>query len=305
MTKEYAFYPGCSSQLRGSASNYLISVNSMCETLGIKMTPIPDWNCCGASISYAGSGELARHVMNARNFALAETHLPGQDVVATCAACWLGARETREKLDASSHLMAETNEALKQAGLTYQARAQVRHMVEVLVEDIGYEAIAEPVVKPLEGVRFAGYVGCQTNRPFGIAGESFENPMYLDRMVQTVGAEALTEYDQKVSCCGGALAFSEPEKSQKQIRQIVESAYDHGADMIVTPCPLCQANVEIYQAEINRRHGTKLNMPVAYYSQLLAVAYGATPRQAGLDGHVIQPKKLQDIAVKVVPVATA
>jgi heterodisulfide reductase subunit B len=305
MTKEYAFYPGCSSQLRGSASNYLISVNSMCETLGIKMTPIPDWNCCGASISYAGSGELARHVMNARNFALAETHLPGQDVVATCAACWLGARETRGKLDASSHLMAETNEALKQAGLTYQARAQVRHMVEVLVEDIGYEAIAEPVVKPLEGVRFAGYVGCQTNRPFGIAGESFENPMYLDRMVQTVGGEALTEYDQKVSCCGGALAFSEPEKSQKQIRQIVESAYDHGADMIVTPCPLCQANVEIYQAEINRRHGTKLNMPVAYYSQLLAVAYGATPRQAGLDGHVIQPKKLQDIAVKVVPVATA
>jgi heterodisulfide reductase subunit B len=305
MTKEYAFYPGCSSQLRGSASNYLTSVNSMCETLGIKMTPIPDWNCCGASISYAGSGELARHVMNARNFALAETHLPGQDVVATCAACWLGARETRGKLDASSHLMAETNEALKQAGLTYQARAQVRHMVEVLVEDIGYEAIAEPVVKPLEGVRFAGYVGCQTNRPFGIAGESFENPMYLDRMVQTVGAEALTEYDQKVSCCGGALAFSEPEKSQKQIRQIVESAYDHGADMIVTPCPLCQANVEIYQAEINRRHGTKLNMPVAYYSQLLAVAYGATPRQAGLDGHVIQPKKLQDIAVKVVPVATA
>jgi len=104
------------------------------------------------------------------------------------------------------------------------------------------------------------------------------------------------------ACCGGALAFSEPEKSQKQIKAIVESAYDHGADMIVTPCPLCQANVEIYQAEINRRHGTKLNMPVAYYSQLMAVAYGATPKQAGLDGHIIKPTKLQQIAVKVVPV---
>jgi heterodisulfide reductase subunit B len=301
MKKEYAFYPGCSSQLRGSASNYLTSVNAMSDKLDIRMTPIPDWNCCGASISYAGSGELARHVMNARNFALSEKHLPGQDVVATCAACWLGAKETKQKLDASSELMAETNEALKEAGLQYQAKTEVRHMVEVLIEDLGYEALAKPVVKPLEGVKFAGYVGCQTNRPFGIAGESFENPLYLDKMVETVGGEALTKYEQKVACCGGALAFSEPEKSQKQIKAIVESAYDHGADMIVTPCPLCQANVEIYQAEINRRHGTKLDMPVAYYSQLLAVAYGATPKQAGLDGHVIKPTKLQEIAVKVVP----
>lgn len=272
----------------------------MCDVLDIKMTPIPDWNCCGASIGYAGSGELARHVMNARNFALSAEHLPGQDIVATCAACWLGAKETKQKLDASSRLLAETNEALQQAGLQYKGGTQVRHMVEVLIEDVGYEEMARHVVRPLEGVKFAGYVGCQTNRPFGIAGESFENPMYLDKMVETVGGEALPKYEQKVTCCGGALAFSEPDKSQKQIKQIVEAAYDRGADMIVTPCPLCQANVEIYQSEINRKHGTRLNMPVAYYSQLLAVAYGASPKQAGLDGHVIQPKKLQDIAIKVV-----
>jgi heterodisulfide reductase subunit B len=170
----------------------------------------------------------------------------------------------------------------------------------VLIEDFGYEELGKPVVKPLEGIKFAGYVGCQTNRPFGIAGESFENPKYLDKLVETVGGEAATEYEQKVTCCGGALAFSEPEKSQKQIKDIVESAYDHGADMIVTPCPLCQANVEVYQSEINKRYGTKLNMPVTYYSQLMTVAYGGTAKQAGLDGHIIQPKKLQDIAVRVV-----
>jgi heterodisulfide reductase subunit B len=175
-------------------------------------------------------------------------------------------------------------------------------MVEVLIEDLGYEELGRHVVKPLEGIKFAGYVGCQTNRPFGIAGESFENPLYLDKLVETVGGEAVTDYDQKVTCCGGALAFSEPEKSQKQIKDIVESAYDHGADVIVTPCPLCQANVEIYQSEINRKRGTRLDMPVAYYSQLMAVAYGAAPKAAGLDGHVIKPKKLQDIAVKVVAV---
>ena len=298
--REYAFYPGCSSTLRGSAANYLVSVNSMCDKLDVKMTQIPDWNCCGASISYAGSSELARHVLSARNFALSDKHLPGQDIVATCAACWLGGRETIEKLDASSQLLADTNEALKEAGLEYKPGIEIRHMVEVLVEDLGYEELGKPVVKPLDGVKVAGYVGCQTNRPFGIAGESFENPMYLDKLIETVGGEALSKYEEKVSCCGGSLAFCEPEKAEKQIKNIVESAYDHGADMICTPCPLCQANVEVYQSEINRKHGTKLNMPVVYYSQLLSTAYGGTLKEAGLDGHIIQPKKLQDIAVKVV-----
>ncbi len=298
--REYAFYPGCSSTLRGSAANYLVSVNSMCDKLDVKMTPIPDWNCCGASISYAGSSELARHVLSARNFALSEKHLPGQDIVATCAACWLGGRETKEKLDASSQLMADTNEALKEAGLQYSGKTEIRHMVEVLIDDLGYEELAKPVVKPLDGVKVAGYVGCQTNRPFGIAGESFENPLYLDKLVETMGGEALTKYEEKVSCCGGSLAFSEPEKAQKQIKNIVEAAYDQGADVICTPCPLCQANVEVYQSEINKKHGTKLNMPVVYYSQLLSVAYGGTLKEAGLDGHIIQPKKLQEIAVKVV-----
>jgi heterodisulfide reductase subunit B len=296
MNKRYAFYPGCSSQSKASASNYLVSTNAMCKTLGVQLTPIPDWNCCGGSISYAGSGELARHVMNARNFALAEKHLRGQDIVATCAACWLGARETKEKLDASAERMADANEALAAAGLEYKGNASVRHMVEVLIEDIGYDALAKPVVKPLSGIRFAGYVGCQTNRPFGIAGDSFENPQYLDKLVEAAGGEAVTDYDQKVACCGGALAFSEPEKSQTQIRAIVESAYDYKADMIVTPCPLCQANVEIYQSEINKRYGTSLDMPVTYYSQLLTVAYGGTIKEAGLDGHIIEPTHLKQLA---------
>ena len=303
--KEYAFYPGCTSHYRGSASNYLVSAESMCKTLDISLTQIPDWNCCGASVSYAGSGELARHVINARNFALAEQHLPGQDIVATCAACWLNARETKEQLDGSAQLLADTNEALKEAGLQYKGESHVRHMVEVLIEDFGYDALGAKVVKPLDGVKFAGYVGCQTNRPFGIAGESFENPVYLDKLVETMGGEAVTDYDQKVTCCGGALAVSEPEKSQAQIKDIVESAYDHGADMIVTPCPLCQANVEIYQTDINKKYGTKFNIPVTYYSQLMTVAYGGTAKDAALDGQIIRATKLEEIAVRVVPVRKA
>ncbi len=296
--KEYAFYPGCSSQLKASASNYLTSVNTMCEKLDVKLTEIPDWNCCGASIGYAEGGELPRLAINARNFALSEQHLPGKDIVATCAACWLSSRETKERLDHTSQLLKETNEALAAAGLAYKGEVQVKHMVEVLVEDIGYDGIKQPVVKPLQGLKFAGYVGCQTNRPFGIAGESFENPVYLDQMVEALGGEAMKSYDQKVTCCGGALAFSEPEKSQKQIKDIIESAYDHGAEMLVTPCPLCQANTEVYQSEINKKYGTKFNMPVLYYSQLMAIAYGASAKDAGLDGQLIKAEKLEKICGK-------
>ena len=296
--RQYSFYPGCSSQKGASASNYLVSVEAMCEELDVELNEIPDWNCCSASIGYCGGGELSRLALSARNIALSEQYNTGQDIVATCAACWLATRETKERLEDDDGLMAETNQALAEAGLKLRNETRIRHMVEVLVEDIGYEEMGRHVTRPLEGMKIAGYVGCQTNRPFGIEGESFENPMYLDKLTETLGAEPVEDYDKKVSCCGGALAFSEPEKSQALIKDIIEAACDGGAEMIVTPCPVCQMNVEIYQDQINATYGTKFKMPVAYYSTLMAVAYGKSAKQAGLDGHVIRAKRLEAIAGK-------
>ena len=134
---KYSFYPGCSSERKASASNYMVSVDSMCKKLDIQLSEIPDWNCCGASIGYAEGGELPRHVMNARNIALSEKHNQGQDIVASCAACWLGARETAERLSASEQLLADTKEVLKEAGLDVELRNEtpIRHMVEALIED--------------------------------------------------------------------------------------------------------------------------------------------------------------------------
>jgi heterodisulfide reductase subunit B len=272
--KQYAFYPGCSSQKKASADNFLRSIKVVTQKLDIQLNEIPDWNCCGASISYSEGGELPRLALSARNLALAEQNLPGQDMVSVCPACWLSTREASERLHESDSLLAETNEALREAGLQLKNEVKSRHFVEVLVEDVGFEEMRRPVVKELDGLKFAGYVGCQTNRPFGIAGESFENPQYLDKMVEMTGAEPIPEYDQKVTCCGGALAFSEPDKSQKQIR------------------------VEVYQAEINRKQGTKFAMPVVYYTQLMTVAYGGSVADAGLDGHVIEPTKLAEVAAK-------
>lgn len=294
--RNYSFYPGCSSQKGASASNYTTSVNAMCEVLNIQLNDIPDWNCCSASIGYAGGGELPRLTLSARNLALSELHHPGQDIVATCAACWLSTKEAKERFEHDPQLFAEANTALKEAGLTLKNEKKVRHMVEVLIEDIGYDGLKAQVKKPLKGIKIAGYVGCQTNRPFGVAGGSFENPVYLDKMIDAMGATPIENYDKKVSCCGGALAFSEPEKSQDLIKDIIQSAYDGGADMIVTPCPVCQMNVEVYQGHINKRHGTNFSMPVVYYSTLMAVAYGKSGKEAGLGGQVIRAKQLDELA---------
>jgi heterodisulfide reductase subunit B len=296
MSKEYIFYPGCSSQEKASANNYMESINVLCGQLDIKLNEIPDWNCCGASIGYAGGGELPRLALSARNLALAEQVDPQQDVVATCAACWLATRETKERLQEKPDLMEETNQALAEAGLKFEGKQNVRHMVEVLIEDFGYEELGSKVTNPLEGIKIAGYVGCQTNRPFGIDGESFENPKYLDKLIETLGAEPVENYDKKASCCGGALIFSEPEKSQALIKDIIEAAYDGGADMIVTPCPVCQMNVEVYQDQINATYNTKFKMPVVYYSQLMNVAYGSSAKEAALDGQVIRATKLEEKA---------
>lgn len=293
---EYSYYPGCSSQTGASSSNMMRSVDTMCEELDVKLNQIPDWNCCSASIGYGSGSVLPRMTLSARNIALSEEHNPDQDIVATCAGCWLSTKEASERFKDDPDLMAEANQALAEANLKMTNKTLIRHMAEVLIEDVGYDSIKAGVKKPLEGIKIAGYVGCQTNRPFGIDGESFENPMYLDKLVDNLGGESVPTYEKKVQCCGGALAFSEPEKSQEMIHGIIEAAYDNGADMIVTPCPLCQANVEIYQDEINARFNSKFEMPVVYYSQLISVAYGRNSKDSALDGQLIKAKKLEDIA---------
>ena len=299
MANEYSYYPGCSSQKGASGSNLQRSIDTICNQLDIKLNNIPDWNCCSASIGYSGGGELPRLALSARNIALSEKHNKGQEIVASCAACWLATRETKERIEGSEEIREGTETALKEAHLEISREMpKVRHMTEVLIEDIGFDAMKAKVVKPLEGIKIASYVGCQTNRPFGIDGESFENPKYMDKMVEAMGAESCPTYEKKVACCGGALAFSEPAKSQALVKGIIEAAYDNGADMIVTPCPVCQMNVEIYQDQINATYGTKFNIPVTYYSTLMAVAYGSSAKEAALDGQVIRAKQLEDIAAK-------
>lgn len=293
--KQFAYYPGCSSEKMASAANMEHSVQSMCRMLGIELKEIDDWNCCSASIGYAGGGHLPRLALSARNLALAKAQQGDRPVVAACAACWLALRETNERMHEEPHVKEDLNTALQVAGLAYDGSLTIRHLVEVLIEDIGYEALKAKVTRPLKGVRMAGYVGCQTNRPFGIGGGSFENPDYLDRMIEAVGAIAVP-YPMKVACCGGALAFSENEKSCVLIRDILQCAADQQAQVIVTPCPVCQLNVEVYQGKVNKLFGTNFNIPVVYYSQLFVLAWGGSWRDAALHQQVVPADVLKPFA---------
>lgn len=296
---EYSFYPGCSSQEKASADNYMRANNTMCSELDIQLNEIPDWNCCAASIGYAGGGELPRISLSARNIALSQQANAQQDIVATCAACWLATREAKERIEESEKIRSGVDASLAEANIKIEGEMPAtRHMTEVLMQDVGLEEIKAKVKKPLEGLKIASYVGCQTNRPFGIDGESYENPMYLDKLTEALGGEAMSDYQKKASCCGGALMFTEPDKSKALVKDIIEAAYDSGAEMIVTPCPVCQMNVEVYQDDINAQYNTNFKIPVVYYSSMISVAMGRNIVDSGLDGQVITAEKLNEIAQK-------
>ena len=138
---EFSYYPGCSSQSKASADNYMKATKVVCNEPDIQLTAIPDWNCCSASVGYAGGGELPRLALSARNMALSEQAHPDQDIVATCAACWLSTKETQERLNDNSDRMAETNTALAEAGLPLDNEKNMPHMVEVLTEDVGSDEL--------------------------------------------------------------------------------------------------------------------------------------------------------------------
>jgi heterodisulfide reductase subunit B2 len=270
----------------------------MCEELDIQLNEIPDWNCCAASIGYAGGGELPRLTLSARNIALSEQHNPGQEIVATCAACWLSTREAAERLHEDQSLLAECNTALAEAGLKLKGEVPIKHMAEVLIEDLGYEAIAAKVKKPLEGHQDRRLRGLPDQPALRHRRGVLREPQVPGQAGRELGGDSIPDYEKKVQCCGGALAFSEPEKSQEMVKGIIEAAYDHGADMIVTPCPVCQMNVEVYQDDINATYGTKFKIPVVYYSTLMAVAYGRGQGRGPQRRQIIPAKQLEALAAK-------
>lgn len=298
--KTMTYFPGCSSQ--GSGRHLDKSLRAIMPEVGIELDDIEDWSCCGASVGHIGGGQLPNLALTGRN--LAKAHEKGtRDVVTGCAACYLNTHRGNEKIKADVKKRAEVNEALSVAGLSYDGDLKVRHACEVLVNDVGVEAIRNRVTNPLTGLKVAGYVGCQTVRPFagtqaGGDYDAYDDPVFLDDFTKACGAEAVP-FAQKTSCCGGSVAVMSPERTLDLMKNILEEAKKAGADVISTPCPLCQTNVEMYQAAINEKFGTDFNIPVLFYSQIMAVAFGMDGKKdAALHRNTIRAEKLEKMVKK-------
>jgi len=296
--KKFTYYPGCSSQ--GSAKHLDESLRAIAPELGIELEDINDWNCCGASVGHVGGGTLPNLSLTGRNLANASKQ-GKQDVMTGCAACYLNTHAGNEKIKNDVALRGRVNEALAAADTSYDDDLQVRHACEVIVNEVGLDKIKERVTNPLTGLKVASYVGCQTVRPFantdgGGKYDTYDDPEFLDNFTEACGAEAV-DFDVKTACCGGSVSVMSPEKTLHLIKKILDAAKESDADVIATPCPLCQTNVEMYQDAINKEFGTDFNIPVVFYSQIMALAFGMDKEKgAALQRNTIRSEKMESMA---------
>lgn len=282
---DYTYYPGCS--LESAHSSYSDSVIKVFEHLGSNLIELEDWNCCGAT-AYMSVKEILGMSIAARNLALAEKYK--RDIVAPCSACFTNLAKTNRYLKAVPELREKVNQCLNEAGLEYNLSLNVRHPLDVLVNDIGIDKIKEKTKYSLEGLKIANYYGCQIVRPEK-GFDDREEPTTMDMLFEALGAENIY-FPAKLKCCGGMLMTTYEEVALKLSKEIIECAIENKANCMVTTCPLCQMNVEAYQDKINKVYNTNYNIPVLFFTQVLGLAFGFNDKELGIDKNLTDTIKL-------------
>jgi heterodisulfide reductase subunit B len=275
VTVKYAYYPGCS--LEKTQRGYDESVRKVFKILGQELVEIDDWNCCGATV-YMSVKETVALAVSARNLALAEGMK--LDIVAPCSSCFTTLSKTSRIMNSNPEMHRRVNEALAEGGLSYSGRTVIRHPLDILMHDVGIEAILAKQKTNLAGLKIAPYYGCQIVRPDKTF-DDHENPVLMDRLFSKCGGQ-MVYFPMKVRCCGGMLMTTFEETALKLNKELLACATENGADVIVTTCPLCHFNLEGYQERINATYGTTFNMPILFFTQLLGLVLGATPNELGV-----------------------
>lgn len=280
---QYLYYPGCS--LRSTGRAYEESLLAVMKSLDVELRELDDWNCCGAT-AYMAIDQTCAFALAARNLALAEadtTNGNKPQLIAPCSACYLVLSKTQRYLNEHSELGDRVRAGLRDVGLNYEGRVIVRHPLDVLLNDVGLDTIRARVREPLENTAVACYYGCQVVRPYATFDDQ-HNPMSMDHLMRAVGADTIN-WPLKTRCCGGSLTGTIPEVGYKLNHIILHEAQNRGATVVATACPLCQFNLECLQDKMNARFDAKVDMPTAYFTQLLGVALG-------LPGDVLGLKRL-------------
>lgn len=278
---KYVFYPGCA-MLR-SARPYLDSLQAVQDALTMELQEVEDWNCCGAT-EYMSIWRLPAYSLVGRNLALASAQTNGDGkLLAACSACYLNLAKTDHYMQEDPLLDQQVNQALSAGGLHYQAGTiEVRHLLDVILNDIGIERISELVTRPLAGLRVAAYYGCLIVRPDHA--QRWDNPEYpnaLEALMSALGAEVV-DFPLKTHCCGGHMTQISPPTAYELIRRLVHGAAEYEADVLVTVCPMCQLNLDAYQVEMNKHFRTDYEIPILFVTQLMGLAFGCSPNELGL-----------------------
>ena len=290
--KYYSYFPGCSA---GSTAIGLgLSVRAIAEPLDMELIELESWTCCG-STPCGSLDELEAVVVAARNLALAEK--TGLDMVTPCSSCYVTLNQAAIYMEDHPELKRQVNEALAVANLEYHGNLRIRHLVDVLLNDVTPGVIASKIQRGLNGLKVAPYYGCQLVRPH-YGSDDTEFPQSLDCLVKSLGAEAVP-YPLKTRCCGGALIISEQSLALGLIRKLLDSAVKNGARCIVTPCPLCQTNLDAYQSRVNSKFKTGYNLPILFISQLIGLALGIDHISLGLNTNIVSPNEVLDYIYEV------
>ena len=272
---KYAFYPGCAGGT--TAGEYNASAVSVCASLGIELEEIRGWNCCGASSAHSVNHELSLS-LTGRNLAIAEKDaLP---MAAICPACYVRMKDTYASV---KNGLLSKDEMSGLIDMPYSASHDVRHILDIIANEAGLEAVKKLTVKPLKGLRLVSYYGCYLVRPRELTGfDDTENPVLMDKLLEALGADTL-DWSAKVDCCGGSGSFTDTDMVRALAGKISEYAAEVRADMIVTACGLCQANLESRQG--------RNALPVSYFTELMGLAFGL---DAGkwFKKHIINPLPL-------------
>ena len=272
---KYAYFPGCS--LESTAWDFDRSTRAVCRALGIELEDIPDWICCGSTPAHATSASLAvaLPVIN-----LQKAEAMGLPVMAACASCYARLRTANHKV------RNEPEERLRVERITgkpYDGGVEVRHVLDVLVNDLGLDAIRAKVSRPFEGLRVACYYGCLLTRPPEIvAFDNPEHPTAMDDLVAAAGAEPVV-WPFKTECCGASLSMSQSAVVCRLGHRLLSMAREAGAECLAVACPLCQVNLDLRQADAAKAHGPIPPTPVLYVTQLLGLALGLSFADLGLD----------------------
>jgi succinate dehydrogenase / fumarate reductase cytochrome b subunit len=314
----YALYTGCTA--RESTPELLSSTMAVAKKLGIELVLLDEASCCGAS-HLQDFDEFLSLVLNARNICYAEKL--GLPMVTICNTCQLNTVMTKERLDNDPELKAKVNEKLAEVGLEYKGTSSVRHFLYALIDDYGLDKIREKVVKPLSKFNIAPFYGCHNIRPTHIhykhnippkildemdpqggiqeqelmSKYTHENPYAptsLDRLIEALEGNSV-DYESKNKCCGFHVDLQAPKTSNALSGTALLDAIDNNADLMVTPCPLCQLNLDLKQDSAGKQLGREIEIPVLHLPQMIALALGCTPEEIGLKYNVTKATELLDI----------